>query len=350
MEHRESPRIAADAQSQGQGQARGHEVVVEGGDEPARPRSLRFEFARAPRRLDWIRLGVGLGVFGIGLWLAVYGGFLAVRSAISWLHDQPQYRLAFDEIVLDPPPPSWYLGGAETFLNRVREAAREDEILIVPSLERDRLSRAFKSYAWVRDDPSIRFSYPNRIRATLSYREPVARVIGPGHGVVILDADGVILPANDIAPDRLESLVVIGADALAMPKGRAAGLVWKTDGSPEDDRRVIAAAKLAGFYLQEPRRLDVRAHPGLRLREINANSSIGLFIWIEHDRVRIKRGEPAAFLWGEAPGDERPGDPTADQKWAMLRDYVESQADPLPPGATYWVFSKKGLIAHPGTR
>src|SRR5690348_18368455 len=81
--------------------------------------------SRRPR-IDRARSAVAVVVLSLAL-LGSYLGILAIRAAVAWLGEQPAYQIPFREIQLDPPPPPWYRGGREAFLEHVRHRARMPE-------------------------------------------------------------------------------------------------------------------------------------------------------------------------------------------------------------------------------
>ena len=108
MSYRETPRIAAkDGRLDG---------VVD--DANPRPRLRRFEFVHAERQLDIPRVVVAAALVLTAVVLLGYLGNQAVRSMITWLHQQPQYQVRFVDIRLQKEPPGWFLGGAQAFLHR----------------------------------------------------------------------------------------------------------------------------------------------------------------------------------------------------------------------------------------
>src|SRR5438270_894476 len=127
MEYREAPRT----------------VMAEGlpRDAVAAPASPR-RFATV-RRLARTRLVLALLAVLVTLGLLGSAGAHAVRAMVAWLHEQPPYQLDFREIRLDPPPPAWYRGGTEAFLNRVRDGAGRPGTLAVLDLDLDGLASDF---------------------------------------------------------------------------------------------------------------------------------------------------------------------------------------------------------------
>jgi len=271
-----------------------------------------------------------------------YVGFRAAQTAVAWLHHQPQYLVSFSEIQLVTKPPACYRGDTAAFLEHVRRGAGEPEQISLLEEAPDRLARAFKLDPWV--EKVVRVVYgPGRISVALEYREPVAWVkLSQGQQQVV-DGEGRILPADDLELEPSIRRIKITGEDLAVPADPRPGLVWKSKGlaggMDEVDSRIVAAARLARFLRNPDRVREAEASPALRIFEIIVSklsdfSRGGLF---------IMNDEGAEVCWGEAPGAESPGKPTALEKWRMLENWRDTTGSrPLPEG-DYWQFSRKGL-------
>jgi hypothetical protein len=288
---------------------------------------------------------VGRAVLFIVAALAVlivlcYFSSQATRAAIGWLHHQPQYQLPFEQIQLIPAPPPWFRGGTKTFLEAVRLDAKESESIPILDVTPDQIILDFRNYAWVRGVGQVTYG-PRTIIVPVRYRQPVAYVQLPNGDQKLVDETGTILQTRDIDETQLDQVLQLGrliriaGTDLAAPSDPRPGIGWKTRamGSDHDevDVRVLAAAKLASFLSQPSQLGDANRRRALRMIEINVTEfdAHGLF---------LKNVEDAWIWWREAPGDERPGRPTAAEKWAMLRRWEESTDHrPLPQG-DYWAF------------
>jgi hypothetical protein len=336
----------------------------EGADESPRTSRLgRLDFALRSRRLDWMRLSIACVLIGISVAIVGSLGRWAIREAVAWLNTQPKYQLAFEEIQLDPPAPAWILGGARSLLGHVRENSGSAETLSLPNIDAKRLTEDFKKSPWVRQVREIRFSYPNRVTVQLDYRRPVGliepetreRSFPDSKKLAVLDEDGVILPAAEIDPaivnlgppteNRRNWLIRLIRYNKDWPSDRSPGTRWKTspiNSEPtETDLQVYAAAKLAGF-LDQKQRATKSPPQTLRIHQIYVN-----------DGDPYKRGlviynfEPGRILWGPAPGEEPAGSLSAEDKWAMLREWAQLQPRPTlqSPNTDHWAFKKDGLRA-----
>jgi len=328
MEHREPPRIAP-------GDRRFDGAIEELGGRFG----LRIlDEARKRRSIDYRRLGLlflaGLATVG-GLF---YLGSRATRAAVAWLAHQSQYQIPFHQIELVHSPPEWFRGGSRSFLEGVRKSAGEPENVAVLLVPPDRLALEFKKYAWVE---KARVIYaPRQIRVDLQIRQPVARAQLGGGGQIVFDANAIILPQEDIDLAVLGRVIWVTGHDLLAPSDPRPGLIWKSaadaSGLDRGDERVLAAAKLAGFLVQEPRQSDSERSAALRILEIIVTDfgQRGLF---------AMNAEGAAICWGDAPGDEKAEKPSAHEKWAMLRSWAETSRARFLVDGDYWAFGENGV-------
>jgi len=327
MEYREPSRIvAADGRSDG----------LNDDAEPPR-RAPRFDFARPAGRIDARRVAAALLlVVSIALALVYVGGRL-LSGAVIWLHGQPRYQLPFDQIQLVPPPPSCFRGGAPAFLERARRNAEEAEVLPLLDLAPGRIELVFKRFPWVERVDSIERP-PGGLIVHLAYNEPVAKVWFPSGEQFALDRQARILPPEDLDVGCAGGLIEIRGRGIIPPSTPRAGLVWKTDGenSPEVDRGVVQAARLAGFLLEPDRRRRADETPALRFPFISTAEANGRGLFIQN-------AEGTMILWGSGPGEERPGEPSAPEKWEILA--AKAKADGVRPGnrGDYWAFVHSDL-------
>jgi hypothetical protein len=294
--------------------------------------------ATAPRRPALSRLGLAAALAVVATGLIGLGGAWAVRFLVDRLHRRPEYQLPSRQIVLEPPPPPWIRSGALGLLGRVREQARWPEPLPVLDLDLQDLARDFRNHcpwvARVRRPRGIVRSYPNRLVVGLDYREPVAEVRF-GSSVFVLDGDAVILPADDLDRDAAGPLIRL--DGFDPPFDGRPGRAWATsaDGLATPDPRASAAARLAAFLKARTRLEEPGGSPLFRPVAIHHDADDGL-LW-------VRSGGRTWVCWGEAPGAEAPGRPTATEKWVMLREWSRRH---VPPGVEYpdfLAFDKDGV-------
>jgi hypothetical protein len=289
------------------------------------------------RQRDTPRVVLGrviLAVLASAVALAVAGlaGVQVLESLKQWLHSQKQYETTFNAITLDPPPPAWYHGAAVAFLKRVRESAqRPDAPFSALDVDLAELDREFRLYCWVKRVRRVEREYPNRIDVHLDYRIPVARAALADKPVrALVDADGVILPWEDVDEEMAGKLPLIcGPDPPFEPRpGRA----WlSTDSKP--DERLLAAVRLAAFVesAQASRPLELLS----QVKVIHSVPKDGLF---------IESGESTLVYWVDAPGAERPGSLTAEQKWEILRRWFPHRPKAPILRPYYLAFRKEGVV------
>jgi hypothetical protein len=289
------------------------------------------------RQRDTPRVVLGrviLAVLASAVALAVAGlaGAQVLESLKQWLHSQKQYETTFTAITLDPPPPSWYHGAADGFLRRVRESAQRPDVpFSALDVDLAELDREFRLYCWVKRVRRVEREYPNRIVVHLDYRIPMARAalaVKPIRALV--DADGVILPWEDVDEEMAKQLPLIcGPDPPFEPR---AGRAWlSSDGKP--DERLLAAVKLAAFLesARASRPLELLS----QVKVIHSAPKDGLF---------IETGESTLVYWVDAPGAERPGSLTAEQKWEMLLRWFPNRPKAPILRPYYLAFRKEGVV------
>jgi hypothetical protein len=323
-----------------------------------------FEVVGNARQIDYRRAGLfllaGLALVAGLIYLSAWAG----RASVGWLAQQPPYQIPFDRIELVHEPPPWYLGagsqssrGSRAFLEGVRSSSREPDHVAMLVVVPDELTAAFKKYAWVKQVARVEYA-PGRIRVELRYRQPIAWVQLRGAQQQMLDDEGTILPTENIDVAALGRVLKITGDGgLAPPVATQYGEKWKskTDagGLQQVDERILAAAKLAGFLLEEPQAGDAERALALRIDEIIVTDfhknvpeagTRGLF---------VQNAEGAAIWWGEAPGAEKPGRPSAKDKWAMLCQWANTTQARFLKDGDYWEFTRSGIVhtcPHPGAR
>jgi hypothetical protein len=336
MEHREPPRIVT---------AEDPSPDLE--NDPVRGRRFaRFVTPPSVRRLSRVRIVLALGLAGVLIYLLSLAGMVGLRSLRSFVHEQPEYQLNFNEIELDPPPPAWYRGGAKQFLEQVREEAGQPARFSVLDLDLTKLRLAFKRSSWVRK-ASVTRANPNRVIIQLEYREPVARAdIDPkGTKFCLIDRDAVILNQAEV---NLENVVT-----LRLTKGRPAenvppfdarfGESWKTpsgpNGLPEIDERIQAGAKLADWLRKEVAR-DRAGQPWL----------VPTVVVQSAQRLWLQFGTSVLIAWGPPPTGEEPPAESVATKWKILRnsgslpDWVEHDTESTP--SRYFEFRDGKLGIH----
>jgi hypothetical protein len=326
-EHREPPRIGP-----------GDRLFDASLEQPTGGFRLRpLIAARHTRQLDSVKVGIVL-LAGLAAAIALlFLGSWATRSTLDWLSVQAPYQIAFSRIHLVNEPPRWFRGGAQALLEGVRRSSGEAETISVLQVPPERLATSFKKYAWVE---SVNVSYvPGQIDVALRYHRPVAWVQLRPFDQIMIDEKGNILPAEDVDVSKLGTVIKVTGRGLSVPSDRRPGVVWKVRDQTnveQVDERILAAAKLASFLLQEPQHGDAKRSNALRVDHIIPTefSGRGLF---------VRTVEDVVICWGHAPGDEPTGHPSASEKWAMLRLWEQTENARSLVEGDYWAFSSDGL-------
>jgi hypothetical protein len=328
MEHREPPRIGAGD--------RRPAAAVENATSDVRLRA--FDPFRGRARVDPIRLAGTALVLLVVAAMLVYALSRATSGAVSWLHRQSQYRLAFSDIQLVRELPAWYRGGKREFLARVRRSSGNPEHVSLLETRPDRIATAFKLDPWVEEVTRVSFG-PGRIAVDLKFREPVAWVKLQSSQQLV-DGQGRLLPSEDVDVDLVGPVPQITGVQLTPPADTRAGVVWKSrSGSPDAERvdeRIVGASGLASFLRERGRSERAAASKSLRMIEIIVTdfAARGLF---------AVNSEGTVFCWGSAPGAEGPKEPGAEEKWQILLRWEESPGKHTLPEEDYWEFTARGL-------
>lgn len=331
MEHREPPPAGAEG-------SRTRTVAPAHSGRPAgpvlglpRPEPVA-KGGRRPRL--WLAILVG------GL-LGCYVAYLTARAARTWLGDQPAYQLPFRSIVLDPPPPSWYRGGSEAFLEDLRRRAGVPETISLLRLKPEELRRDFEQSPWTKKVEKITYR-PLGVAVRLDYLRPVALVETASKKTYLVDRSAILLPLEDVDLNQLRpgrDLITIKSDGLEDPQDPRVGLPWKpraglADLAPGNDR-IPAAAKLAEFLIEKKRSIDRASNPALDITYINPIDYRGLFLW---------NAESHYILWGQAPGEEGSEGLDAEGKWEKLLDWNRSTPRRALPEGDFWKITPEGVI------
>lgn len=336
MEQRQPPRIPPEESPRLAPRAAGSPTAPLALPAP-RPGPRRPTF---PRR----RLLLAAGLLGGGT-LAAYVAHRARPALDSWLGDDPRYQVPFRSIVLDPPPPDWYRGGAPAFLDDVRRRSGMPDPVPVLKLKPGELLRAFQQNPWTE---AVRIEYPaGGATVHVRYREPVAVVVTDEKSSFLVDGSAVILPAEDLDRDlktfeEQEGLIRIMGAWLAAPARSTPGLVWEPRAGVHENapgnKRIPDAARLARFLRQKCRtRLagSSQSRP-FHVTLINPMDpdERGLFIYINRS---------IWVLWGDAPGKETTGSPSAEEKWEKLLEWQRAEPRRELPPHDYWEITAVGL-------
>jgi hypothetical protein len=291
---------------------------TEPGAEHSGPKRSFAPFAGTPmvRRLAVGRLALWIlaGLLATGLFFA--GGSRVVQSAVTWLHQQDQYKLNFRDIALEPDPPAWIKGGREGLLRRVQTRSRLPESLSTLELDLQALAIDFRRESpWFVSVNRVEIARPNRLTVRVAYRRPAAYV-RLGRDRVVLDGDGVVLPEDELDLDATGPLIELrglwpqklDTESVEALPGKA--LQWL--GNPvangeSSPQTASAASRLAGFFI-EKEAVGPRPEKKVVIKVLHQDGEL----------YYAETSEAAMIRWGKAPGSEDPGDLSAERKWETL--------------------------------
>jgi hypothetical protein len=228
-----------------------------------------------------------------GCTAAALGLWQKLRPHIS---SQPEYLVNVRELDVTQPP-KWIR--ADVKAEVLRDAGLPPQISILDERLKETLTQAFSLHPWVAAVEKVETSYPAQIRVTVAYRRPVA-MVEVHDGLLPVDARGVLLPPEDFTPQ--EALQYPRVAGLA---GSPLGPIGTRWGNPI----VEAAAKLAEVL--EP------TWGELQLHHIAAPTGAGSELSAITLEVATREG--TKFVWGRAPGYERPEEPKASEKIVRLK-------------------------------
>lgn len=301
--------------------------------------SLPAPEALPVRRWARDRLTLAAGLACLVLVAVGVLGWLATRFAVSWLNTRDDRICKFADIELDPPPKPWMKSGSRWLLERVQERFGGDAELPMLGVDLERLRDAFRVCPWVEDVRAIERKFPNRLIVRLRYREPVA-FIRLNATTIYLDKDGVVLPEGDIDPTREVLLRLVFLEPLDAIPGlplQARLTIAGLSREPLSAQRIQEATHLARFL--KPKR-DPSSPTSTRF-------AIQYLAPLGSHRLCLYVGEGIWVNWGESPGSEPEGTPTAEEKWVMLGDWINrhgvSPLDPLNAPRRWLYFTKSGV-------
>jgi hypothetical protein len=260
-----------------------------------------------PPRPHWlVRLATAPAVLMI-LWplILIVGGFVAWNR---WGEDRlgkDFYRLEPGGVSISPAPD--YI--RSNIVSEVFATHQLEKVSLLNRLATAAIGEAFRTHPWV--DEVIRVEKSsNGVDIQLRYRKPIAwvRVASqhpkvPGDALFLIDAKGTMLPTKDFSAIDETKYIHI-----EIPNTYPSGDI----GAPYGDDRVIAAARLAAVLATDWQSLNLRAI-GMENPSRTFNEA-----WV----YTIYRQDLSKVIWGSTPGEELPGEPTADEK--LLRLQTES--------------------------
>jgi hypothetical protein len=267
---------------------------------------------------------VAILVVAGGAWGA-YAVWQQIRGQVAASDD---YRLTPQEIEITPPPP-WVRGDVKA--EALRSAGIDGPLSILDDDLVQKIQTAFSLHPWVANVVRVSKQHPAHVDVELTYRRPVAMVEvheNGSDGLYPVDIDGVLLPSNDFSPLEARSYPRL-AGVESSPLG-AVGSRW---GDPVVAGGARIAAALSAHWA-EWKLWSIRWLKPATGSDASAPADFDLIT-----------GAGQAIHWGAAPANEPPGEPTADQKIAQIKTFVDQHGSLDDPAAKAIDLSQPGGAA-----
>lgn len=240
-----------------------------------------------------------LVVLALAVSAAVWGPMLV--KALPDLGQHEEYHLPTADIEITPPP-RWV---PENLLAQVIERSDLPETvsLLDPGLARQ-IFEAFQQHPWVEEVVSVRKSMPPGLAVELHYRKPVA-MVQMKTGLYPIGHEGILLPPEDFAVSEARRYPRI-INIRSVPEGPA-GTSW-------GETAVVGAARIAEALAPHWEKF--------RLAAIHAPRPTSAESTIEELTYQLITESGSRILWGRAPGTDRPGELSVEQKIDRLQWYL----------------------------
>lgn len=231
---------------------------------------------------------------------AVAAGTLAWSRYGERISVQPDFLLVPAQVTVRGVP-AWVK--TDVVAEVLRDASLDHGLPIDdPEIER-KLANAFDAHPWVRRVVRVAVRHPAAAEVDLECREPVAMVRWKG-GLVGVDAEGVVLPTADFAPEAAAEFPrITGVES--SPQS-AAGIAW-------GDAEVEEGAALAALVGPEWKSLGL-----VELRPVRDRAGRTWELAGPGERT---------IVFGSAPGRERPGEPPVAARIARLKTLGSASTD-----------------------
>ena len=309
------------------------------------------DVAAPPSKIHQLRNGITKKVYS-PFFLFAAGIVLLSTSVVPYatrflpdIDRRPEYLMNTADIeVLDPP--HWV--PQDIVQQAVSLAGMPEEISVLNEDITRQVSEAFKIHPWVKGNVIVRKYVPARIVVEMTYRRPVA-MVEVKNGVLPIDDEGVLLPANDFAVADTKWYPLI-KDITSTPQG-ATGTAW-------GDIKVETAAKVASYMLRKPKPhkddpsatywqqfgFDAIHISTRKTRHVAEDDIYFVFTTIGGSRV----------VWGRSPSVGPPIELAPEKKLGKLADYIsrfgsfDGLHGPYEINITRWLqTTRKPLTAMP---
>ena len=260
-------------------------------------------------------------LFRMSLIAGVFALWPYAAQKLPALGTRPEYRMAFTEIQLKPPPthpvPSNLVEQVAELSGMPRELS-----LLSETLTSD-VAQAFRRHPWVSKVIRVQKSFPAGLTVELEYREAVVMAEVQG-GRIPIDVHGVILPTADFSTNDTNQYPLI-QNVESKPKVRP-GQVWT-------DPSILAAARLASQLKNQWKTLKLGA---ISVPRAGATSGIAMMPTDPNDVILELIGQSGSrIVWGRAPGSDHPGELEPAQKILRLQKYLVDYGDYDKPHGPY---------------
>ncbi len=239
-------------------------------------------------------------------------GYFAWRNWGAEHLDKALYAVRIENLVTTPQP-TWIRS------TNVREEVFKNgglgQLSVLDPQASATIAHAFESHSWVQRASRVQKLPGGKVTVDIVYRRPVAMVYYEGHhtdtgtsqtkkpiktGYYPVDDEGVVLPTADFDSSQVPGYFLVFAEGATPPSD--VGMAFS-------DTRIKQSLILC--------RLLESARVELRLKQIYVERDermAGPSPWI----MRIKTSDNRFIDWGHAPGNEVAGEPSAQEKLAIL--------------------------------
>jgi hypothetical protein len=234
-------------------------------------------------------------------------------AGLAWARNEvatsPKYRVVAPKLDLSGLAEDWWEPAFTAEINR--RAAFANGASILDDALPEKVAAAYRTCAWVKKVHWVEKRYPHQLRARIDLRMPAAAVkftSSLGTRYYLVGDDGVRLPKSYATWSGVRPKVPVIEGVNAVPP--AAGQVWR-ETSVVDAIRVITKlesnATVASTFTFAS--VDVSNYQGRRDRNRSE------FTVITANKCKIE--------WGRAPGSDKPGELSVDEKIAKLERFLK---------------------------
>ena len=214
------------------------------------------------------------------------------------------YLLSGERIEINQKP-SWIQADIKS---QVVQRSQLEELTALDPKVTVKVGQAFALHPWVSKVKIVSKAAGPKIVVDLEYRQPLAMIEAPNGGFWPVDLDAVLLPIDEFSPAQTEQFLRI-----AVPGTRPSG----SAGVPFGDRRVNDCVKIARLFAKSWRKVGFSRIVALQQQTSRSDPQYAL-----------AAPNGTQVVWGRAPGKERKGERSAEEKVAALVHFV-GQRGPL---------------------